>query len=243
MLTRTFFYNANILTMNPPQPRADALYIEDNGRIAYIGALEDIGTISLNVKRIDLGGRTLIPGFNDAHVHIWKLGLLLTVQVDTRGANAPTIAAIIDLFRTRAAPVPAGTWLTGSGYNEAALPEQRHPTAADLDAAVPDHPIALTRTCGHMIVANTLALQLAHIIAETPDPPGGVLVRDEHRSVDRTTMITSWWRETSAQNPITAAKRSPLHLRWYLIQRETTASPQISRHKLVRISTMMEFAR
>jgi len=179
MLTRTLFYNANILTMNPPQPRADALYIEENGRIAYVGALEDIGTISLNVKRIDLGGRTLIPGFNDAHIHIWKLGLLLTVQVDARGANAPTIAAIIDLFRTRAATVPAGTWLTGRGYNEAALPEQRHPTTADLDAAAPDHPIALTRTCGHMIVVNTLALQLAHITAETPDPPGGVIVRDE----------------------------------------------------------------
>ena len=73
MLTRTLFYNANILTMNPPQPRADALYIEDNGRIAYIGALGDIGTISLKVKRIDLGGRTLIPGFNDAHVQSGNL--------------------------------------------------------------------------------------------------------------------------------------------------------------------------
>jgi hypothetical protein len=102
----------------------------------------------------------------------------LTVQVDARRAAAPDIESIIDRFRKRAAAVPPGTWLTGRGYNEAELPERRHLTRADLDAASTAHPIALTRTCGHMIVANGAALALAGITRDTPDPAGGTIVRD-----------------------------------------------------------------
>src|SRR5690606_28443929 len=79
----------------------------------------------------------------------------------------------------RAVTLPPGTWVTGRGYNETALPEGRHPTRADLDIASAEHPIALTRTCGHMIVANSAALAAAGINRDTPNPPGGVIVRDE----------------------------------------------------------------
>jgi predicted amidohydrolase YtcJ len=129
------------------------------------------------VRRVDLGGRTLIPGFNDAHVHVWKLGLLLTTQIDARGL--PDIESILDRFRERVAKLPAGTWLSGRGYNEADLAERRHLNRADLDAVSTAHPLTITRTCGHMIVANSLALQRAGINANTPNPPGGVIVRDE----------------------------------------------------------------
>lgn len=173
------FYNGTIHTMDlMGQASADIVVVDDEGRIAYVGDLVGMPTYS-NLRRVDLEGRALIPGFNDAHVHIWKLGLLLTVQVDARKNAAPDIAAIIEAFRQRAAKLPPGTWITGRGYNEAELPERRHLTTADLDAASPDHPIALTRTCGHMIVANTPALRLAGIDADTPNPPGGVIVRDE----------------------------------------------------------------
>ncbi|MDX2160398.1 MAG: amidohydrolase [bacterium] len=171
------FTNGIIHTLDSATPSADAVLIGTDGRIAFVGLEHEIGSLPPDTQRIDLAGRTLIPGFNDAHVHIWKLGLLLTVQVDARGAAAPSIEAIQDRFHARAAQVPPGTWLTGRGYNEASLPELRHPTAADLDLAAPAHPVALTRTCGHMIVANSLALRLANITAETPDPPGGVIVR------------------------------------------------------------------
>lgn len=174
------FFNGILHTMETDARRADTLLVGDDGRIEFIGRLDQMGTLPPGVERVDLHGRTLIPGFNDAHVHIWKLGLLLTVQVDARGAAAPTIPAIVGQFRDRTATVPVGTWLTGRGYNEVALPERRHPTYTDLDQASTDHPIALTRTCGHMIVANTLALRLANITAETPDPSGGVIVRDEN---------------------------------------------------------------
>lgn len=171
------FHNGIIHTLEPDFPQAESVLVE-NGRIRAVGTGIEIA--EAHIKRVDLAGRTLIPGFNDAHVHIWKLGLLLTTQVDARRNLAPDIESIIARFRTRSEALPAGTWITGRGYNEAELPERRHLTRYDLDFASQEHPIALTRTCGHMIVANSLALQLANITAETPDPPGGVIVRDEN---------------------------------------------------------------
>lgn len=172
------FFNANIYTMNPKQPTAQAVIVGSKGRIRTVGAFDAFKTMMPGGRYIDLGGRTLLPGFNDAHVHLWKLGLLLTVQVDARRDNAPNIPAIVNLFRERAANVPAGTWLLGRGYNEAELPERRHPTRADLDAASTEHPIALTRTCGHIIAANSVALRLAGIDADTEAPSGGVIEHD-----------------------------------------------------------------
>jgi len=174
------FHNGTIHTIDPHYPRPEAVLTSDDGRIRAVGSLAEVEAAApAGTRRIDLAGRTLIPGFNDAHVHIWKLGLLLTRQVVANKAAAPTIPAIVERFRAKAAALPAGTWITGRGYNEADLPESRHPTRYDLDAAIPDHPVALTRTCGHMIVANSLALKLAGITASTPNPPGGVIVRDE----------------------------------------------------------------
>ncbi|MBE2183377.1 MAG: amidohydrolase [Anaerolineae bacterium] len=166
--------------MNPRSPQADAAMVDDSGRIRWVGSLGAMPTIegADTPERINLEGRTLIPGFNDAHVHIWKLGLLLTVQVDARAAAAPDIASIVMNFAARAQDTSPGVWLTGRGYNEVELPEYRHPTRYDLDRASTEHPIALTRTCGHMIVANSKALELAGITRETPDPPGGFVVHD-----------------------------------------------------------------
>ena len=176
------FFNGTIHTMDKDVPDANAVLVGDDGRIRWVGQLESMPTVerASKLKRVDLEGRTLVPGFNDAHVHIWKLGLLLTVQVDARRANAPDIPSIIARFRDKAEKTPQGTWLSGRGYNEAELPEGRHPNRHDLDTASTIHPVALTRTCGHMIVANSLALWMAGITSETPDPPGGLIVRDEH---------------------------------------------------------------
>lgn len=168
------FYNGTIYTMDSNTPTPEAVLVGDDGRIRAADS------IPAGTKRVDLGGRTLIPGFNDAHVHIWKMGMLLTTQINAGKDAAPDIPAIVRLYRERAEKLPAGTWLSGRGYNEAALPERRHLTRADLDAASTQHPMALTRTCGHMLVANSRALELAGITTETPDPPGGVIVRDEN---------------------------------------------------------------
>ncbi len=172
------FYNGIIHTVDWRYPSPEAVLVGDDGRITAVGDLADLAAHAPGARRVDLGGAALLPGFNDAHIHIWKLGLLLTVQVDARKAVAPDIPSIVGRFRARAETTAPGTWLTGRGYNEAELPEKRHLTRADLDAASTEHPIALTRTCGHMIVANSRALALAGVTRDTPDPHGGTIVRD-----------------------------------------------------------------
>lgn len=195
------FENGIIHTMNPAQPSADCVLVGADGRIAFVGNRNDVNPPT-GTQKVDLAGRVLMPGFNDAHVHIWKLGLLLTVQVDARGDAAPDIPTIVSKFRQRADETAPGVWLSGRGYNEAALPEKRHPSRHDLDTASTAHPIALTRTCGHMIVANSLALELAGITRDTPDPHGGLIERDEHG--DPTGLLIE-----TAQGLITRAMTEP----------------------------------
>lgn len=174
--TMKLFHNGTIHTIDATFLNPEAVLTDDSGRIAAVGRLVDLD--HPDAQRIDLAGRTLIPGFNDAHVHVSWLGLLLTHLVDVRIHVAPNIPAIIQRFAERAASELAGRWISGVGYNEALLPEGRHLIYRDLDQASTDHPILLTRTCGHIAVANSLALKLAGIDASTPNPPGGVIVRD-----------------------------------------------------------------
>jgi predicted amidohydrolase YtcJ len=170
------FSNGIIHTLDPSLPIPEAVLVGDDGRIAAVGARAALE--SPRVRHIDLAGRTLIPGFNDAHVHVSWLGMLLTSLVDTRIHVAPNIPAIVERLAARAQSQPPGSWIEGVGYNEAQLPEGRHLTRHDLDRASAAHPILVTRTCGHIAVANSLALRLAGIDAATPNPPGGVIVRD-----------------------------------------------------------------
>ncbi len=177
-MSEQLFVNGHIHTIDPAEPAPEAVLVGADGRIRAVGqraALEYPG-----VQLVDLAGRSLIPGFNDAHVHVTWLGMLLTRHVDTRIHVAPTIPAIIRRLAQRAATESAGVWIEGVGYNEALLPEGRHLTSADLNQASEAHPIVVTRTCGHIAVANSLALQLAGITSETLDPPGGVIIRDVH---------------------------------------------------------------
>lgn len=166
--------------MDALHPTAEAVAIA-NGRILAVGTLEDVESLThANTRRIDLAGRTLIPGFNDAHVHLWKVGMLLTIMLDTRQAAAPNIAAIVAAFKARADQTPAGQWITGRGYNNITLEDGRHPTRHDLDRASTQHPIVLIHTSAHTYACNSLALQLAGITRDTPDPDGGHIERDEH---------------------------------------------------------------
>ena len=141
------------------------------GRIASVG--DDAAPAT---RRIDLGGRAVVPGFNDAHAHVWKIGHLLTTMLDLRGVSS--LEALVASARAAAAERPEGAWLLGRGYNEALLREGRPPTRHDLDRAAPDRPIVLTRTCGHIVAANSLALERAGVTASTAAPPGGVIERD-----------------------------------------------------------------
>lgn len=162
-----------VLTMDPERPRAEALAVA-GGRIAAVGTEDEVaGLWGPRTVHVDLAGRTVLPGFNDAHVHIWKVGQILTTVIDLRGA--PSLGAVYGAVRARAAAAPAGTWIVGRGWNEAVLAEGTGPDRSSLDQAAPDHPVVLTRTCAHIHAANTAALHKAGIAASTTPPGGGRL--------------------------------------------------------------------
>ncbi|MBS1240843.1 MAG: Amidohydrolase 3 [Gemmatimonadetes bacterium] len=147
------------------------------GRIAAVGSDADMLALAgPGTRKVNLGGRTVLPGFIDAHAHIWKIGHLLTTMADLRRTGS--LAEIAARVREAPARLRPDGWVLARGYNEARLAERRPPTREDLDAVVPDRPVVLTRTCGHIYACNSLALRLCGIGRETPDPPGGVIGRD-----------------------------------------------------------------
>ncbi|GEM48243.1 amidohydrolase [Deinococcus cellulosilyticus] len=155
----TLYRNANIWGSE-----ATSILVRD-------GTIEAIGWEGAADQVIDLQGAHLLPGFNDAHVHIWKVGQLRTTTLDLRGIQ--TLPDLFDLIRDRLQTLKPGEWLYARGWNEANLQEKRPPLRTELDQIAPENPILLTRTCAHIHAANSLAFELAGIHAETPSPPGG----------------------------------------------------------------------
>lgn len=155
---------------------AEALAI-DAGRVAAAGARDTVEALAgPSTRRIDLAGRLAIPAFNEAHMHLLPYGLGLS-QVNLRAEEVRTLDEVLRRIGTAAKATPKGAWVLGRGYDHGALDVGRHPTAEELDRAAPDHPVAIRRTCGHMMVANTAAMRLAGVGHNTPDPEGGVIER------------------------------------------------------------------
>lgn len=169
------FLNGNILTMHRPR-RVGAVAVA-GGKIVAAGEEGELRRQeSPSTQLIDLEGRTLIPGFEDAHAHIWKVGQLLTTSLDFRCSTS--IEEIGTLIEQRDKILPTGAWLLGRGFNEISLAEGRKPTRHDLDRFAANRPILLTRTCGHIFVANSLALKLAGIDRKTRQPDGGIIEQE-----------------------------------------------------------------
>jgi predicted amidohydrolase YtcJ len=159
---------------------ARAVAVAD-GRILAAGADDDVADmIGPSTRVLDLAGRAAVPGFNDAHQHILALGLALN-EIDLRAGEVRTLAELLRRVRARAAATPAGAWIVGGRYDHFELDVRRHPTREELDAAAPDTPVFLKRTCGHMGVANSPALRAAGIDAQTSQPPGGHIERVDGR--------------------------------------------------------------
>ena len=178
----TLLINGSVVTMDggadPGPPRPSAVLFR-NGRIARVGATKDLLAEGRpNTEVIDLGGRTVIPAFTDAHAHIWKIGHLLTTMLDLR--RVASLDALVALARAREPGLPPGQWLLGRGFNEIAMREKRKPTRHDLDLVAEDRPVVFTRTCGHIYAVNSAALKAAGIDSATPAPVGGVIEHDEN---------------------------------------------------------------
>jgi len=168
-------FNGNIWTVNARQPRAQAVAIS-GGRFLAMGSNDEVLPLASGAaKKIDLGGKTVLPGFIDAHSHPAVAGLSHLRMVD---CDLRSISEILRALRERAAKTPSGQWVLGFKYDDTKTAEGRPLTLKDLDDAVPDHPAFVEHRGGHTAWVNTLALKAAKVDENTPDPPGGKYDRD-----------------------------------------------------------------
>lgn len=169
--------NANIITMDAAQPVVEAVAISGE-KIALVGGNTDVAIAGgAGTRIIDGGGRTVVPGFNDAHLHLFSLMKKL-LSVDLSPAAVSSIEDINRAIRRKAEETPPGNWISGTDYNEFYLAEKRFPTRWDIDEVTPDHPVILSHRSLHACVLNSLALKLAGIGMETEEPPGATIERD-----------------------------------------------------------------
>jgi len=165
--------------MDESQTICEAIAINEN-RIVALGTSKEMNKwIGTSTKVIDLEGKTLMPGFIDAHLHFVIYGVS-QFNVDCKAKHIQSIDDILTELKNRAATTPKGKWLRASGFNENAVREQRYPTIEELDTVSTEHPIVITRTCSHIGIVNHHALQLANITLTTPDPAGGIIEKNEH---------------------------------------------------------------
>jgi hypothetical protein len=170
-------FNANVITMDPAFPEARWVAIE-NGKIFVLGPEDGFKKFSHPyTKAIDCRGKTVLPGFIDAHLHFWGLAENLEMLNLEPRNNIRSIPDIQEKIMQASGNLPSGDWIRGRGYQEFYLAEKRHPTRWDLDRAAPSHPVKLTHRSGHAHVLNTLALRFVGISKETGDPPGGLIDR------------------------------------------------------------------
>ncbi len=173
------YHNGHILTMDAAASVASAV-AEKDGRIVAVGPAAE-ALSDQNAEKIDLNGKTMLPGFIDGHSHFTTAGLMEATQINLASPPVGTVknfSEIGDLLRRKAASTPKGGWILCYGYDDTALDERRHPTAADLDKAAPDHNVVLRHVSGHLSVCNSLALKTSGYTREMADPPGGIIRRD-----------------------------------------------------------------
>ncbi len=168
--------NANVVTIDPARSRASVVVVRD-GRILLVGDDDLLGGDAEGLAVIDCAGGTLVPGFNDAHCHIFSLFRKL-LSVDLSPPAVRSIADVKQAIAARVAETPENGWITATDYNEFYLEEQRHPTRWDIDEVTPDLPVVLSHRSLHVCVLNSRALELAGITRETSEPPGATIERD-----------------------------------------------------------------
>ena len=171
---KTLYWGGTILPLGGAAP-ASCLLVED-GKILGVGDRGDLEPLARNARRVDLEGRALLPAFVDGHSHITALAQTLGLcQLD--GCNSlQEVGQRLKAFRERW-QIPTGEWVIGFGYDQNQLEEGCHPTAAVLDAFLPDCPAMVTHASGHMGAVNSLGMQKLGITANTPDPEGGKIGR------------------------------------------------------------------
>lgn len=180
MKADSVFVNGKVITMDPSETIAEAVAIKF-GKILKVGADSEIRKlVGDNTEVIDLGGKTMIPGFIDSHCHMMAVGAQRKLYVDlSEEAGIHSINDIISRLNDRAEKTPEGNWVLGYQEDDSKLKEKRHPTRWELDQASSKHPIIISTVGGHFSIANSIAFELVGVTKETDDPVGGKFDRNE----------------------------------------------------------------
>ncbi|MFZ0392704.1 MAG: amidohydrolase family protein, partial [Terracidiphilus sp.] len=169
--------NGKVWTVNPAQPVAQAVALDGNTILAVGSDAEIRKLAGPGTRTIDLAGRLLLPGFNDSHVHFLPGGgSLIAVQL----RDSTSQGDFRDRIARYAKTLPTGAWIRGGTWDHQSWNPPVLPDRQLIDAASDGHPAFLQRIDGHMALANSLALKLAGIGRDTPNPPGGEIDRDNH---------------------------------------------------------------
>ncbi|MDD5190766.1 MAG: amidohydrolase [Dehalococcoidales bacterium] len=169
--------NANVITVDTRQPAAQTVAVKD-GKILFAGYSDDLSLFQGKGTRvIDCTGKTVMPGFIDAHCHIFS-NIRKLLSVDLSGPEIKSINDIKQAIRKQAAKTPPEEWINATDYNDFTLAEKRHPTRQELDEVSPQNPVCLSHRSLHACVLNSKGLELAKIGNETPEPKGGFIGRD-----------------------------------------------------------------
>jgi predicted amidohydrolase YtcJ len=199
--------NGSFYTMNPDQPRATALAVDRaSGHILAVGDDVEIRSFAGPLSdTLDLRGRTVLPGFIDAHIHLLHY---VQSRLNVNLRDVPSEAAAVELVRQRAQQTPAGGWIVGRGWDKNLWPDGRFPTRASLDAVVPDHPVALWDHAYHALWVNSEALRRAGIDANTPEPASGAIGRDANG--EPTGMLFEFGATDLIDNVVTPPDDAPM---------------------------------
>lgn len=175
-MSTVLYLNGNIYTLDAYVPYAQAMAIDiQSGRIVALGTNDEVRRSGgAHAELIDLHGRTVVPGFIDAHIHLLETAYR-SQRIDAAACTSEDEVA--ELVRTRAVQTPAGYWIQGGHWDRNLWSDTRFPTKASLDAVAPDHPVALSSKDGHLLWVNSRALEYAGITALTPDPAAGAILR------------------------------------------------------------------
>ncbi|MBX2877463.1 MAG: amidohydrolase [Saprospiraceae bacterium] len=172
----TIIHNATIHTVDPTQPKAQAIALFGD-RILATGSNEEVLKLATSfTQKIDLQGLTVLPGFIDAHSHPGYSGRMHLIDVD---CSLDSIAKIKAAIGQRAKETGAGEWVFGFKYDDTKTAESRYINRQDLDDIAPNHPVIITHRGGHTAFVNSMAYQVAGVDENTPDPNGGHFDRDK----------------------------------------------------------------
>lgn len=175
----TVFINGNIHTVNDRQPEAEAIAVK-GGRIVFVGSNAEVAEkfpSASGSRRIDLQGRTVVPGMTDAHCHIFGIGAR---EMNLNLEGTASLEDFLAKVKERVRQTPPGHWVTGRGWIETFWKPEIFPMRLDLDKISPDNPVFLKRADGHSVVVNSAALKIAGIDKETPNPFGGEILKDKN---------------------------------------------------------------